>query len=121
MWKGYDNMKFCEPIKFQEVLRNIKENLDEGVSYCIYSKISDCSELDLDTICYIDDYPEITDDDDEIYSEFVVNNSLNIIFREELVQDVVRNVLHQKALATDGELIKAISYYSKKDSFMNFI
>lgn len=113
-------MKFREPIEFQDVLKIVKENMDEGVSYCIYSTISDSNCLKLDTICYIDDYPEITDNDEEVFSEFVVNNSLDLLFREELIQDVVHNVLHQKASATDEEILKAILYYDDKDDFMDF-
>lgn len=112
-------MKFREPLEFQEILRIIREGQDKGVSYCIYSKISDSNDLRLNTICYIDDYPEITDDDEEIFSDFVMDNSLNLLFREELVQDVISNVLHQKASATEQEILDSISYYSKNDSFMN--
>lgn len=113
-------MRFREPIEFQDIIKIVKENVDEGVSYCIYSKISDSNYLKLDTICYIDDYPEITDEDEEIFSEFAVHNSLDLLFREELVQDVVHNVLRQKAAATDEEILKAILYYDDKDDFMDF-
>ncbi len=115
-----DTMRFREPIEFQDIIKIVKENVDEGVSYCIYSKISDSNYLKLDTICYIDDYPEITDEDEEIFSEFAVHNSLDLLFREELVQDVVHNVLRQKAAATDEEILKAILYYDDKDDFMDF-
>ena len=112
-------MQFRKPIEFKDIIKLISENLDKGISYCIYSQLSDSDDLKLDTICYIDDYPEITDDDEEIFPQFVVENSLNMLFREELVQDVIHNVIHQKSSPSEQEIIKAISYYSKNDSFMN--
>lgn len=111
-------MKFREPIEFQDIIKIIKEKLDKGVSYCIYSKVLDSDDLKLDTICYIDEYPEVTDDDEEIFSEFVEQNSLNLLFREELIQDVIQNVLHQKVLASDLEILKAVTYYNNNDNFM---
>ncbi len=57
----------------------------------------------------------ITDDDREIYPEFVTANELSLLFREELVQDVVFNVLRQKASATAEDILEAILYYDAKD------
>lgn len=112
-------MKLREPIEFKDILKLVRDNMDRGISYCIYSKISDSNDLMLDTICYLDNYPEITDDDEEIFSEFVTLNSLNFLFRDELIQDVVTNVLHQKSFASEQEILNAVSYYDEKDSFMN--
>lgn len=111
-------MKFREPVEFKDIIAIVKKKLDKDVSYCIYSKLTSSYDLRLDTICYIDDYPEITDDDEEIFSEFVKGNSLSLLFREELVQDVIYNMLHQNQSATDQEILNATSYYSNHDNFM---
>ena len=113
-------MKYREPIKFLEIIKMIKDNIDKGFSYCIYSKLSDSDDLELDTICYIDDYSEIADDDEEIYSKFVIENELNFFFREELVQDVITNAFYQKPDVTDQEILEGIIYYNNKDNFMDF-
>lgn len=118
--KGGVNMKYREPIKFLEIIKMIKDNIDKGFSYCIYSKLSDSDDLELDTICYIDDYSEIADDDEEIYSKFVIENELNFFFREELVQDVITNAFYQKPDVTDQEILEGIIYYNNKDNFMDF-
>ncbi len=65
-------------------------------------------------------HPEITGDDREIYPEFVVKHGLSLLFREELVQDVIHNVLHQKPSATDQEILEAIIFYDTNDTFMDF-
>lgn len=112
-------MKFREPIPFEEILTMILQKEDEGASYCIYSSILDSNELMLKTICYIDDYPEIDDDDEEeIYSDFVNQNDLSLLFREELVQDVIMNAVDQKQSVTNQELLDAICFYNKNDNFM---
>lgn len=113
-------MKLREPYKFSEILEFVIKKLDGETSYCIYSNIYDSKHLNLDTICYLDDYPEITEADEEIFSEFVVNNSLEFLFRDELVQDVVLSVLEQKSTATENEILRAIQYYDENDDFMDF-
>lgn len=111
-------MKFREPVEFQDILKTEKENPYKDISYCVYSKLSDSDNLRLDTICYIDDYPEVTENDEEMFSEFVENNSLSLLFRDELIHDVISNIFYQKPSATDLEILKAICYYSKNDCFM---
>lgn len=39
-------------------------------------------------------------------------------FREELIQDMTDNALRQKPDASDEEILKAIQYYNKRDSFL---
>lgn len=115
-------MKFREPIPFEQILTMILQKEDEGASYCIYSSILDSNELTLKTICYIDDYPEIDDDDEEeIYSDFVNQNDLSLLFREELVQDVIMNAVDQKQSVTNQELLDAICFYNKNDNFMKLL
>ena len=63
-------MKLRKPIEFQDVIKTVKEQSDRNISYCIYSNIDDSADLALHTLCYLDSYPEITDDDREIYPEF---------------------------------------------------
>lgn len=112
-------MKFREPIPFENIIKMVLQNEDEGEYYCVYSSIADSNELTLKTICYLDEYPEIDDEEEEeVYSEFVHTNDLSLLFREELVQDVIRNAVHQKQTVTSQELLEAIRYYSKNDNFM---
>lgn len=62
-------------------------NLDELISkimsgykkdnFCLYTKEYESSAR-ADLICYLEMYPVISDDDDEVYPEFVINNSLEL-------------------------------------------
>ncbi len=89
-------MKLREAVEFRDLIQIVKAQSDKNVSYCIYAALDDSADL-----TYRDSYPEITGDDREIYPEFVVKHGLSLLFREELVQDVIHNVLHQKPSATD--------------------
>ncbi len=113
-------MKLREPVEFRDLIQIVKAQSDKNVSYCIYAALDDSADLTLHTMCYRDSYPEITDDDREIYPQFVVKHGLSLLFREELVQDVIHNVLHQKPSATDQEILEAIIFYDTNDTFMDF-
>jgi len=66
----------------------------------------------------IDEYSEITDDDEEIFPKYITQNNLEFWFTDELLEDVTFNTLKQKASATNEEILKAIKYYNDRDSFM---
>lgn len=97
----------------------IRRGEDVGESYCIYCK-GGIETPTLNTVCYLDDYPEIDDDDEETYSQFVVSNNLELLFREELIQDVILNVNHQVQGPTNEQIMQAINYYNENDTFMDF-
>lgn len=111
-------MKFREQMTLGELIQIIRLKEDEGESYCIYGK-GDSTEIDLSSVCYLDVYPEITEDYEEVYPDFVTSNGLELWFREELAQDVVFNVINQDSNATDGTVLEAIKYYDEKDCFMS--
>jgi len=49
----------------------------------------------------IDEYSEITDDDEEIFPKYITQNNLEFWFTDELLEDVTFNTLKQKASATN--------------------
>ncbi len=121
MIEKYKSYKFSEIL---EVLSNLyltggdKAINDYNNSWCVYSKTS---EITLDSICYINDYADIDDDtDEEIYPLFVIENNLEIVSRDEMLQDVVSSALYQKRDASNDDLLKAFNFYRKKDSFIEF-
>lgn len=46
-----------------------------------------CSQNE-DLICYLEDYPEITDEDEEIFPEFVVKEGLVFLYSGENFESV---------------------------------
>ncbi|WP_256580540.1 hypothetical protein [Pseudomonas sp. Irchel s3h14] len=67
----------------------------------------------------IDEYSEITDDDEEIFPESITQNNFEFWFTDELLEDVTFNALKKKISATNEEILKAIKYYNERDSFMD--
>ena len=55
-------------------------------------------EIELDTICVIEDPVDIDDDDNEILPESIVERNMVFVFSDELVQDCVSSAIDQKAL-----------------------
>lgn len=87
--------------------------LDNG--WCVYSSEKN---MTLEADCCIDDYPDFDDDDNEIYSEFIANNNMELIYRDEMIQDVVIASLKQKSDATLDDIMRALNYYDEYDSFL---
>lgn len=87
-------------------------------NWCVYVREDDIDQIDLDTLCYIDEYPDITDGDDEILPEFILEKDCELAYRDEMLQDIVVSALDRKASITNEELMEAIDYYDNYDTFM---
>lgn len=110
--------------KFYEVINELKEKyleigekeLYKDNNWCVYANDDD---IYLNSNCYIDEYPEI---DDDTYEEklplFISQRELKLVFRDELLQDVVVSALKRKENASNEELMEAVNYYDNNDSFL---
>jgi hypothetical protein len=110
-------MKYKDRITVGQLIAIVKRRGHENKSYCVYGH-GESDNASLESECYIDLYPEITEDFDEIFPDFVIEQRLNLWYREELIQDVVASVLAQDSHATETTILKAIKYYVKNDSFL---
>lgn len=95
-----------------------KEILYKDDNWCVYSKEDN---IHLNSRCYIDEYPEI---DDNTYEErlprFIIENELELVYRDELLQDVVVSALSRKKNVSNEELMDAVNFYDDNDSFLEF-
>ena len=87
--------------------------LDNG--WCVYASEE---KIMPETICYIDDYPDFDEEDNEVYPDFVKENNMELLYRDEMVQDVVMACLNQKDNATIEEIVEALFYYDENDNFL---
>ena len=101
------------------ILENGIDNLLDDIDFCIYT-IDFEEEASGDTICYLDDYPDIDDNDQEIYTDFIIENNFVLFYSGEQFEDVISNMLSQKLDASVEEFISAINYYREHDAFMNY-
>lgn len=111
-------MRPHQTIKIESLIEELKGHA-RTFDYCVYGKGSS-DDATLETVCVIDYYPEITDDDEELFPAHIVDQSLDFWFRDELLEDVVFNALKQKSSASAEEILQAIKYYNHHDSFYNF-
>ncbi len=59
-------------------------------------------------------------DDEDVFSEFVVNDKLRLIYYEESFVDIIGNVTGQLPSATIENINDTVNYYRKNDNFMDF-
>lgn len=110
-------MQYKQTIKLADLIDFLKTQ-KKTLTYCVYGKGSS-DQATLETDCVIDEYSEITDDDEEIFPESITQNNLEFWFTDELLEDVTFNALKQKKSATNEEILKAIKHYNERDSFMD--
>ncbi|WP_223526299.1 hypothetical protein [Pseudomonas sp. BF-B-26] len=110
-------MQYKQTIKLADLIDFLKTQ-QKTLTYCVYGKGSS-DQATLETDCVIDEYSEITDDDEEIFPESITQNNLEFWFTDELLEDVTFNALKQKKSATNEEILKAIKHYNERDSFMD--
>lgn len=113
---GVLTVQYNKTIKITDLINFLKTQ-KKNLTYCVYGKGSS-DQATLETDCVIDEYSEITDDDEEIFPKYITQNNLEFWFTDELLEDVTFNTLKQKASATNEEILKAIKYYNDRDSFM---
>ncbi|WP_064965772.1 DUF7716 domain-containing protein, partial [Tenacibaculum ovolyticum] len=73
---------------------------------------------DINCTCYLESYPIISDE--EVYPDFVVEKSLELLYYGRQFEDVIMNVLHQKSEASIDEFILGLNYYTENDTFLDF-
>jgi len=111
-------MKREVPITVRELIQMLRTKKHYGEHYNVYGT-GDGENVDLSTYCYIADPQEVTDDDEEIFPAFVVENDLELWFYSEILEDVLDNAVMQKPGVSDETVLRAIEYYNSKDTFMD--
>ncbi len=63
-----------------------------------------------EVVCYLETYPTISSDDKDVYPNFVVMESLELLYYGEQFEDVLMNVQNQIEEPTTDEYISALSF-----------
>lgn len=98
------------------IIENGTDNLLDDMDLCVYT-VDFVEKASSDMICYLDDYPDVDDNDREIYTDFITENNLVMFYSGEQFEDVISNILSQKLDATIEEFIFALNYYRDNDDF----
>ena len=113
-------IKLEKEYKLQELVLFLIEDPESIENYCVYTAEED-PEATSGLTCYIDSYPEINDVGEEVYSEFVIKQSLELFISGQQLVDIIDNTLYQKKDADIDDYLKNINYYLEYDTFFDFV
>lgn len=114
---------FYKPLTVSEVIEIAKEfividkNAEDNFPY-LYSNFD--SELELDTICYLGEGVEVTNDSKEIYPKFIQENNLWILCQGWYFIEQLDYVAEQKENFSNQDFLDALNYYLDKDTYLEF-
>ncbi|CAH3391125.1 MULTISPECIES: DUF7716 domain-containing protein [Enterobacter] len=86
-------------------------------NFCVYTKEYEAFAKEK-LVCYLDNYPVISDDDEELYPDFVVENSLELFFYGEQFIDVLHNISIQREKPSVEDFISGLNFYLENDNFI---
>ena len=112
-------MSEFEKVTLNELFNRVRGGFDREFLYYVYAVQDDPNSYELNMQCFVGPGPEVTDEDEEIFPEFVIDNSLGVVCSDELLQDVVENALGQRPGVANRELLKALKYYLDRDDFLD--
>jgi hypothetical protein len=114
-------LELRKPYQLQQIIdvisKDIHKNSFTNTNFCLYANED---ILKPEFICYLDSSPTISDDGEEIYPNFIINESLNLLYYGQQFEDVLMNGFEQKNDAKIDDYILALDYYSKHDTFKDF-
>ncbi len=73
-----------------------------------------------DLICYLEEPPEVTDEDEEVFPEFVVNEGFVLLYSGEDFESVIEVAFDQKKQPSVQEFIDSLNYYREYDAYLDF-
>ncbi|MDY0417568.1 MULTISPECIES: DUF7716 domain-containing protein [Enterobacter] len=85
--------------------------------FCVYTKEYELSAK-ADLVCYLESYPVISDDDEEVYPDFVVDNLLELFFYGDQFIDVLHNISNQREKPSVEDFIAGLNFYLENDNFI---
>ena len=126
-----DAIVYRKPVKMSELVMTVaKELIDNEMKptsrhncpdteFCIFTKqyVESCTS---DLICYLDYSPNVTNDGEEEFSEFVLREGLKMYCNGQLLEDVIYNILIQNVHPSAKVLIDALNHYMAYDAFLVF-
>jgi hypothetical protein len=133
-----DNVEFRKPYKLSELITIVakkcvfeveeyerlgyisqkEKEYDPDNFYYLYTKRRD-EIATAELICYAEGYPDVTDEEEEIFPNFVVNEKLEKFCSDEIFESVIGNILHQKKQPTMKNFIDGLNYYLDDDAFID--
>ncbi|KTK35681.1 DUF7716 domain-containing protein [Enterobacter hormaechei] len=86
-------------------------------NFCVYTKEYEAYAKE-ELVCYLDNYPVSSDDDEEVYPDFAVENSLKLFFYGEQFIDALHNISVQREKPSVEDFISGLNFYLENDNFI---
>ncbi|MBX9335725.1 hypothetical protein K5M56_31340, partial [Serratia marcescens] len=99
-------LEYMTPYRLEDLIIKIVQEGYIKDNFCLYTKEYEAIAT-LELTCYLERYPEVSDDDEEVYPDYVEQNELELFFYGDQFMDVLRSALNQKPSATVDEIISA--------------
>lgn len=103
------------------ILKDDSDNYYDYNDFYLYSKTNDTEGLIVGNSYFYADYPDVTDDGEEIFPDIVEENNLEVAYSGELFMDVISLAFQQKSNASYDEYVKALNYYYENDDFLDLV
>ena len=86
-------------------------------NFCVYTKEYEAYAKE-ELVRYLDNYPVSSDDDEEVYPDFAVENSLKLFFYGEQFIDALHNISVQREKPSVEDFISGLNFYLENDNFI---
>ena len=112
-----EEMRKHQELSLEQIIEQMRVDESSSDDFCLYGK--EDWELALARFYWVSDYPDVVEDSD-VYPTDVVERDLQLVYYGEQLLDVLSVALEEKLDASLQDLVEALNYYNRYDSFMNF-
>ncbi len=110
-------MKLNKKYTLEQIILYMKDEGLRNDNFCLYGETD--TDLILEKSYYVADYPDINDEDEEVYPDVVVNNNLEFLYAGQQFADVIDVALNKKPTATLDDFVRCLNHYTKHDNFLD--
>ena len=110
-------MRKYQELSLEQIIEQVIADQLSSDDFCLYGK--EDGELALARLYWVSDYPDVVEDSD-VYPTEVTEQDLLLVYYGEQLIDVLAVALEEKPDASHQDLVEALKYYQRHDSFMPF-
>ncbi len=110
-------MRKHQELSLEQIIQQVRVNQLSSDNFCLYGM--EDGELKLDCLYWVSDYPDVVEDRDVYPADATVQHFQLVYYGEQLI-DVLAVALEEKPDTSLQDLVDALNYYNRYDSFMTF-
>ena len=110
-------MRKYQELSLEQIIEQVIADQLSSDDFCLYG--TEDRELALARLYWVSDYPDVVEDRD-VYPADATDQHLQLVYYGEQLIDVLAVALEEKPDASPQDLVEALKYYQRHDSFMPF-